>query len=215
MSQSHSNPETENTHHSTSTPTTRLFILRMILAILWVVAICIATARRDFGAILMVGIPVALIGFAFIAGHRWGKITIGFLIGCATIGIFFCYCWPYLICPIELPPSAHKLYATDQGFWIAAHIEVRFNATVEDCIETAERVQERFANEIGNDIHPPVEIDRKRGKIPPQDIIGQRRKWWLNTNYIQKGLYYPGGGAWAPEMWIDTERGIFYLRVTD
>ena len=39
-------------------------------------------------------------------------------------------------------------------------------------------------------------------------------KWWFNTDYIDNGSYYNGlyySGQSYGWIWIDTDRGIFYL----
>ena len=77
------------------------------------------------------------------------------------------------------------------------------------------RVQKQTIDEVGGAVRQPVEIDRTQGMLPPHDRIGQRRRWWLNVDSIENGLYYAGGGSWEPEIWIDRDRGIFYFRVTD
>lgn len=171
--------------------------------------------RRDILAILFVGVPIAWIGFSLISGRRSDKAKSGLLIAWSVGGMFSCYLWPYLICPIDLPPSAHNLYVSEQGAWLAHHCEVRFDATVEDCIATADRVKVRFADEFDRELQEPFRIDRERGVVPPSDLVVSRRKWWLTTNSIRNGLYYPGGGSSEPEVWVDTDRGVFYFRVTD
>lgn len=177
-------------------------------------AVFIAVFRPGVVAFLWIGPPIALIAFG-LKTRRLGRVKIGLLIAWSAIGIFFCYCLPYLICPLQLPSSARNLYVADEGFWLACHCEVRFNATVDDCIVTAQQVQRQFADEVGIPVRQPEKIDRAHGVLPPHDHWGQRRRWWLDVDSIQNGLYYRGGGSWEPEMWIDTDRGIFYFRVSD
>lgn len=196
-------------------PSIPQFKLRTLLAAIWGFAAFIATVRRDFFAFLLAGLPIAWMGCALIHGRRWNGIRTTFFIFWSALGMAICYWFPYASCPIPLPPSAHNLYVSQQGAWLAYHGEVRFHATVEDCVATAQRVHDEYAARQRRSSAPPIEIDSERGIVPPRDGTGHRRKWWLNTDFIRKGLYYPGGGAWNPQIWVDTERGIFYFRVTD
>jgi hypothetical protein len=198
------------------------------------------------GSIFIIGLLILASGSVFFrAGHtrlRPPGIRAGLLMGIAAGGSFLLYAWPYVECPIDLPPSAHNLYANSFGFWLAYHAAVRFDASVEDCLATADKTYRHYCDEFGRPYKPPVEIDTNRGKPCPRgagescvqtrdtdpktgEPIGNWRetriqsndveRWLKDTRTIQKGFYWEGGSSWEPEFWVDTERGVFYMLLND
>jgi hypothetical protein len=182
----------------------------------WVCVAVIVALQRDVLAVVLWGMPVAWIGVAVLSCRPQIFLLVPFLLFWALSGSFYCYVWPSIICPIELPPSASHLYATSGGLLTYYHAEVRFCAPVDDCLAVAVREQQRSAAELGGlPIPQPVQLDRAKGMWPQMVAYNTRRKWWLSFHSIQKGVWYPSSGSYRPNIWVDTDRGILYYHITD
>ena len=185
----------------------------------WMVCVILVTLQRDYFAAAFVGLPIGVSGFVVISGTRLRWVVAAILIPIAAPAVLLFYVWPYLQCPIELPPSAHKLYASTWGFWLSYHAAVRFDGNVEDCVTTADKLYRHYRSRLGRAYKPPVEISAKKGKPSPDILEGHREKdveWWLkDTQNIQNGFYWEGGRSWEPEFWVDTKRGVFYMLLND
>lgn len=181
-----------------------------ILSAMWVTGAIAVTCHRDLIAAILVGIPIAFIALPFITLRPLHLLAIPVSLCLASVGAFYCYCWPYVICPIDLPPTARNLYATQDI--VSTHAEVRFNANVDECLELAESLR-RETLEAEGEIAPGMAIDRIQGVIPEGLELQDGRRWWFDIERIQRGVFYPGGGPWYPAIWVDTDRGLFYLCV--
>lgn len=187
------------------------FTLRTLLAVFWVAAALVVTGKFDGGTVVYTGIPVALLGFVLINGTRSNPWLRRIVMGWAMLGLWNCYGCPRMSCPIELPSSATNLYVENGGGFTGWHHEVRFQAPVEDCLATAERIQREIASKHQLSINPPEIIDLGKGLLPNKDDYLQFDNWWMQVKTIRKGFYFQPSGFLMPRMWIDTERGIFYL----
>jgi hypothetical protein len=194
------------------------FSLRTLLGSVWVIAAM--TAQRDLITMIFVGVPVAIIGFVFIAldvsvRRRFSSLLAS--LACISLCcLFIFYAWPRIICPIELPRTARNVYVSKElalGWQSNPYTYVRFQAPVEDCIATAEAVLSTAHDQFRSQQSPPEVINRSKGKVPTNPRF-RGNKWWFNTDYIDNGSYYNGlyySGQSYGWIWIDTDRGIFYL----
>ncbi len=146
-------------------------------------------------------------------GMRRGWL-VGIIAGCSVL----LYAQPYVECPIDLPPSAHNLYANSFGYWLSYHAAVRFDGSVEDCLAAADRAYRQYCDQFHRPYKSPIPIDMK---TEPSTVIHKKHieggvEWWLmDAQHIEKGFYWEGGSSWEPEFWVDTERGVFYMLIND
>ncbi len=194
------------------------FSLRTLLGSVWVIAAM--SVQRDLVAMIFVGVPLAIIGFMFVASDVSVRRRFSYLLaslGCFGLCcLFIFYAWPRIICPIELPRTARKVYVSKElalGWQSNPSTYVRFQAPVEDCIATAEAVMSTGHDQFRSQQSPPEVINRSKGKVPTNPRF-RGKKWWFNTDSIDSGSYYNGlyySGSSYAWVWIDTDRGIFYL----
>jgi len=184
------------------------FTLRKLFAGVWAIAAIAFTAREDLTTIFSVGVPLAMLGYVYLSGLRLGCFLQGVFWSWLVLGWYCCYKYPYDIAPVSLPASAHHIRTS--GNW--NHVQYRFEAPVADCIKTAEKYLAKARYPVlSNDAEI---IDRSVGKRVPDDgKYMSSRASWMDLHNINKGLYYRAN--YNEEIWIDTEREIFYFRWHD
>ena len=191
------------------TPNTRSgFTLRKLFAAVWPVAAIAFAAREDLETVFAVGAPLAVLGYVYLSGLRLGCFVQGVLWSWLILGWFFCYYLPYQNTPLPLPASAHHVRWSSG--W--SHVYFRFEAPVNACIDAAE--QHLKKSRYPERTHGPEIIDRTHGLGLPHDGAElQRGHPWMDMQNINKGLHYRAN--YIEDIWIDTERGIFYFRWYD
>jgi hypothetical protein len=110
------------------------FTLRKLFAVVWLIAAIAFTAREDLTTVIAVGVPLALLGYAYLSGARYGCFGQGVFWSWLVMGWYFCYQFPYDMAPVPLPTSAHDVRYS--GVW--ADIDFRFEASPGECLETAQ-----------------------------------------------------------------------------
>jgi hypothetical protein len=118
-------------------------------------------------------------------------------------------------CPIPLPQSARNIQFLKQSQWISYIEYVRFEAPPQDCLDHVKVVLDAWRKHADPSVYPdpdPMEII----KTPPyRDLVAEQAGVnWFDIDNIKRGVTRSGGSG-VPAIWIDTERGIFYYRLTD
>lgn len=114
---------------------------------------------------------------------------------------------------IPLPASSHNINYAMYADWQAYQQFVRFEAPVEDCIryidlvlEWDDKIHKRKSSYPRLTVTgaSPLDGDSMMGSIP-----------WFDVNKIRHGIYTGKASSHTPEIWVDTDRGIFYFYETD
>lgn len=111
------------------------------------------------------------------------------------------------------PPSSHGIHYAMYGDWQAYQRLVRFEAPVEDCIRHIDAVlawDDKVYNRTSS--YPRINVtnveshggDVEMGPTP-----------WFDVNNLKHGIYAGKDSSHTPEIWVDTDRGIFYFYETD
>jgi hypothetical protein len=180
------------------------FTLRALLGFFWFVASILAAAAIDVGTIFGIGIPIGLFGLLYAASNTKHLGYLSILASWGMVGVYYNYYWAYYNCPIEIPNSVTRLKVVNKGFWYYVKL-VRYEAPVVDCLIMAQKMQEQCPRDPGQ---AEKIIFRAKGlqhlplNMPP-------RPAWFDIDMIENGKYYQI--RWGSQIWIDTERGIFYF----
>ena len=114
---------------------------------------------------------------------------------------------------IPLPQSRRNINYAMYGDWQAYQRFVRFEAPVEDCIHHIDivlawddKLYKRTSSYPRMTVSgaEPHDGDRTMGRIP-----------WFDVDKIRHGIYTGKASSHTPEIWVDTDRGIFYFFETD
>jgi hypothetical protein len=107
---------------------------------------------------------------------------------------------------IEIPPEATNIRIAGFHQWIQYEQFLRFEAPAEVCLRTARRVQPNVK------LARCDEFDLKHVDSVRKDVYHDLT--WFD---LQQGVevYGAGGGPGEPRLWVDTRRGVFYLKKTD
>jgi hypothetical protein len=115
-------------------------------------------------------------------------------------------------CPIPLPASAHAV----QYAWIVGGLQytfqfVRFEAPVADCFAHA---QSLFAENAAHNprYKVPTFVPTSHPSAPG---CSELHTEWFDIQNIVDGKSAGNGPGNGPQIWIDTERGVFYYYLTD
>jgi hypothetical protein len=96
---------------------------------------------------------------------------------------------------------------------------VRFDAPVADCIATAKAILGNYnAANPGDKIPGLTEFDNTHSSelADPNDIAsGELVTPWFHPEQIKKGQIGGELGSFTPQVWIDTDKGVFYYRYED
>jgi hypothetical protein len=112
-----------------------------------------------------------------------------------------------------LPPSSHNINYAMYADWQAYQRLVRFEAPMEDCIRHIDVVLAWHAKmHKWTSSYPRVEVtsveqhggDTEMGATP-----------WFDVDKIRHGIYTGKNSSHTPEIWVDTDRGVFYYCETD
>jgi hypothetical protein len=117
---------------------------------------------------------------------------------------------------LPLPDEASDIYYAYYAQWIAYDFIVKFKAPVETCKSHAMLLIKQYNENEGNaDRHIPLEF--KDITEPPQMVqIGPPLNVdWFDVSHIKNGLMIAGNNSMQPSIWIDTDRNLFYYRLTD
>jgi len=118
-------------------------------------------------------------------------------------------------CPIPLPDSAHNIrFAHAYGGVGAFEILVRFEAPVDVCRSHVQTVVDAW-NRQDNMPSSPVKLSpiTLPLRIDGPDIL-LRSTAWFDKEKIIHGETDSDGNR-NPAFWIDTDRSVFYCRITD
>ena len=110
----------------------------------------------------------------------------------------------------EFPKSAKNIQFASYSEWIARTTYVRFEASIEDCIATAEKIITEHKSKDPN-FPVPVLTDTldpewKRLENPHIDAT------WFNPTEIRQGKK---SEKFRSTIWVDTARGVFYYYDSD
>jgi hypothetical protein len=108
-------------------------------------------------------------------------------------------------CIISLPESARDV----QYAWVVGGMQytqqyVRFEAPVDDCYAQAKRILRT---------NQPTFSKTSRPLGPPS--CEQLHTKWFDVDKIAEGVVAGDGSDHGPQIWIDTQRGVFYYYLTD
>jgi len=118
-------------------------------------------------------------------------------------------------CPIPLPPTASNIQFYKHVQFNFFSEFVRFEAPVDDCIKHIESVRAAWGKEFDY-LRYRFEPARSLDEPPmPQTLAQERGVTWFDPHNIRKGLTAGGGGSGIPNIWVDTERGVFYYELSD
>jgi hypothetical protein len=120
----------------------------------------------------------------------------------------------------KFPDSAENIEFYHYQEWIAVNVYVRFEATVEDCIATAEEMIRSHNRENRDrkiqDLAPIVKDDSPaNGDI---QVMPSSDPAWFRPVEIKNGQFAGPAERFAnhcPNIWIDTENGVFYYEYSD
>jgi hypothetical protein len=116
-------------------------------------------------------------------------------------------------CPITLPEGATNIQYAVWSQWQAAQTYVRFEAPVSVCLEHAKAVMQTYAVNSGKEVTQsrvvgpltmPLVISPTELKIP-----------WFDLPRFSAGVAFKVNAHPSPTVWVDTNRGCFYLELND
>jgi hypothetical protein len=118
-------------------------------------------------------------------------------------------------CPIPLPDSAARIQFYDWFMLNLFQEYVKFEAPAEDCrahVDVVLREWREVFDNLDKPYGPPEPVDpHPLSRTSPHPSAPA----WFDPQTIQTGLHYRGHGSGYPDIWIDTQRGIFYYQLTD
>lgn len=112
-------------------------------------------------------------------------------------------------CPIPLPPEARNIQYYKYSHWIEFREFVRFEASAEVCKSHVAKVVAKWRESHGDYVAPgPLE--------PISDSVDSYKTApaWFDVSSIKSG-FHANGNSSTPTFWIDTDRGVFYYKMTD
>jgi hypothetical protein len=120
--------------------------------------------------------------------------------------------------PEWVPKSARWVRSSESGFGLNYDAQVKFNASYRDCTSAAVAVIEAHQKEMRGLLNfnygtKPIDVDR--GRLSPEASFPAENKWWFRPERIKHGIYYGQNSSHNPQMWIDTDHGVFYYKRTD
>ena len=118
-------------------------------------------------------------------------------------------------CPIPLPDSARNIqfYTWRQLNLFVEY--VRFEAPPQDCLGHVQAVLEDWRNKFDDSTYPNPAPLKDIEETPRETCAKQYDITWFDVRNIRTGKAAGGGGSGIPMIWVDTERGVFYYRLTD
>jgi len=110
------------------------------------------------------------------------------------------------------PESAHNIYYGIYGEWQAYAKIVRFDAPVQDCLKHIDTVlawDDKNYNRTSS--YPRVTVTN----VEPVDAGFPTPISWFKPDKITHGIHVGESGSHVPQIWVDSDRGTFYFRLTD
>lgn len=120
-------------------------------------------------------------------------------------------------CPIPLPANAKNI---SYGHWscgIGFEDYLRFEAPPETCLAHIAVVLEACSPKEHIASQPSLPKPNKIAS-PPQPVRSSSREFdvgWFDIQNIRNGVTAGRGFSSDPQVWVDTNRGVFYYRITD
>lgn len=185
--------------------------LRKLFAIIWLIAALTATWRYDMASVVLVGVPIGLLGYCLLANGKIRPVRGILFVGWGIVGYYCCFILPYTKTRIKsFPPTATKLYS--ESDWFCERI--RFSASVDDCKVAAERLVAEDRRYFSNVLPNPRPINKKQGQFPAlrKRTNYEQRPSWFDPQNIEVGWQYE---FTFTQIWIDSERGLFYYEFLD
>ncbi|MDY7011409.1 MAG: hypothetical protein SVV80_11765 [Planctomycetota bacterium] len=118
-------------------------------------------------------------------------------------------------CPIPLPGSARNIQFYKWRQWNLFVEYVRFEASPQECLGHMQKVLEHWRSVFSAPDYPDHEPPKDIEETPTEALGEQFDVTWFDVQNIRKGKIAGGGGSGVPMIWVDTERGVFYYRLTD
>lgn len=106
------------------------------------------------------------------------------------------------------PPSSRNIYYGEYQDWQCYTLLVRFQAPVSDCISQIDTViacDNRIINRTST--YPRITVTN----VPFQGSGDFDSVPWFTPNTITHGIYVGTNIDHGPQIWIDTDKGIFYF----
>ena len=114
-----------------------------------------------------------------------------------------------------LPPNAKNI---SYGLWSCGigHEEyVRFEAPPETCLAHVAVVLEAYSPKEKVASQPSLPATSKITAIPGPWTSQEIDISWFDVQNIRNGVTAGSFGSQLPMVWVDTDRGVFYFRLTD
>ena len=111
-----------------------------------------------------------------------------------------------------LPSSSHDIYYGQYANWQEYTKIVRFQAPIQDCISQIDVVitwNSKGVNQTSS--YPHITITN----VEPPGADSLAPASWFTPETIKHGIYAGQISSYAPQIWVDTDRGIFYFKQTD
>lgn len=115
--------------------------------------------------------------------------------------------------PVALPSDASDIQFAQYSYRQAYELLVSFHAPPESCVDYAKAILIDY-----NRMNPnrPVPADLTPLTKPPRKYICEEMPTpWFTPETIQTGMKGGEAGSHQPEIWIDSDRGVFYYLLRD
>lgn len=188
------------------------FTVTKVLAGIWVVGALLGTYSfcepgNPFTCLLF-GIPGAIVGYQLIARQSCGwNLNCGIVLILAY-GSFSTFAWPWLNSPFPVTSSAWYLQVQNETF--ADETFMKFHASADKCRAYVDFLKSKCQRNFDPPIafhSSEIRCDPMRGPWSTDFDIGNAPPWF-DPQKIEDGEYYRGDSDF---VWLDTNRGVFYM----
>lgn len=116
-------------------------------------------------------------------------------------------------CPIDLPEGATNIQYAVRSLWQASQTYVRFEAPVPVCLEHAKAVMQTYAVNSGKEVTQSLVV----GPLTMPLVISptELKISWFDLPRFSAGVAFKLNAHPSPTVWVDTNRGCFYLELND
>lgn len=114
--------------------------------------------------------------------------------------------------PVPIPPEASDIQFAEYREWQAYEMYVRFRAPTDVCGAYAKAL---IDNQNAKPQTKRISEFRTMTTAPAKVSSTELSIDWFTPDTIKTGSEAGDDGSWNPRIWIDSERGIFYYRLTD
>jgi len=111
------------------------------------------------------------------------------------------------------PDSAHDIYFAVYGEWQEYDFLLRFQAPPEDCLAAIPAVIAWHNHESRQSSNYKPAPLNGRTTLPRSSSLSPVR--WFDSAVIERGICAGENGGHTPNIWVDTDKGIFYFQVHD